>query len=674
MSSSPPPREIGRSSASTLPNRWRDHKVRIKRAMPGVIIVVHGVNDLGANYDALDNGLCVGLNERLEREDLYPNDYTIPAPGEQIVPDPDKVFFRLRNNEKTRSPVIPFYWGYRAHEDDIGKELINGEVVDVHGNRLDRDFAKGGGMFVNATSNIPDMFKGCFNANWMTRIANRSADIAHPLLQAPERRYMVLAIKRLVALVDTIRQIDPDETVTLIGHSQGCLISLAAQAWLKRPADCLILQHPPYGLHEPCVDRLAQSGTEQQTTRARVETLVNLVQKVCASPHPSPILATLNDYSCSNQGEVGYGWRPDQASRPLDPENPESPPAVFAERDNRGKVFLYFCPHDLTVGLFNVGGIGTLGVPDAMRYADELGRSSRWPVLSRLGPRFFQRVWTWRKRGGSIPPVGLPPPYQHQMRLSEEPGYDADSDSGRISPIVGETRTITGEPLVPTYTPDLHHGELPNSAREDPRYVGQIGFDPIEASISITNSKYKPETHTDTRPDLVDREPLPSPQEVEAELNAGKHEGGMTKVHSVERKNGTVYILRDETPDEARQRFQDSTEGIPNSYHSAIVANQEHHRWVTAMDVAIGQGKSLDDPEWRTLLIAMADWRSETTSELKSLTSYKHLPQKVKCLLDASWIYYKKGKFPVKHVPTTPPSPIVSETLAERNASIRNLY
>ena len=39
---------------------------------------------------------------------------------------------------------------------------------------------------------------------------------------------------------------------------------------------------------------------------------------------------------------------------------------VFPERDNRGKVYLYFCPDDTTVALGDVHGIGTYGVPDML--------------------------------------------------------------------------------------------------------------------------------------------------------------------------------------------------------------------------------------------------------------------------------------------------------------------
>ena len=37
------------------------------------------------------------------------------------------------------------------------------------------------------------------------------------------------------------------------------------------------------------------------------------------------------------------------------------------DRDNRGKVYLYFCPEDTTVALENVQGIGWQGVPDVQQ-------------------------------------------------------------------------------------------------------------------------------------------------------------------------------------------------------------------------------------------------------------------------------------------------------------------
>lgn len=243
-------REVSAAIGLLTVSRHTDHPVEVPRDLPGVVILVHGVNDVGVCYQAVEEGLCQGLNERLNRPDLSPNRYRLPEPEEEVVPDPDKIYYRLQKDQKTNSPVIPFYWGYRASSDDVAKELVNGQVVDLHGNRLDRDFAKGGGMFTNATSNIPDMFKGAFNGNLLVRAMDKlGGGDAHPLLSGPERRYMVLAAKRLAALVEALRAVDPDETVTLIAHSQGCLVSLLAQAFLyessARRADCLILNNPP---------------------------------------------------------------------------------------------------------------------------------------------------------------------------------------------------------------------------------------------------------------------------------------------------------------------------------------------------------------------------------------------------------------------------------------------
>lgn len=663
-----PPREIGRSSATTLPNRWRDHPVEVKRALPGVIILVHGVNDLGTHYPALDNGLCMGLNERLDRSDLYPNDYTIPVPGEDAVADPDKIYFRLRVNNRSNSPVIPFYWGYRASEREIGRKRINGEVVDVHGNRLDRDFAKGGGMFANATSNIVDMFGGNFHSSLLVRISDKFSDIAHPLRQAPDRRYMALAARRLAALIDTIRRVDPDETITVVGHSQGCLISLLAQAWTKRPADCLILNHPPYGLHSPPLDTIAQSGGEQQTTHARVETLVNLVKRVCAQAHDAPPLEALLSSSPASKGRTGLRWTPHEGCRPAAPEASDSPYVTFAERDNRGKVYLYFCPHDLTVGLLNVAGIGTLGVPDTISYSIPGQRSEQRPMLSRLGPNFFQRIWTWRDRDGKRCEVGENTPYQHNLRLPDEPGYDASklTSAARWDVQTNALRTITGEALNPSFQPDLHHGELPATRQSDPRYEGRTGFDPIDASIAVTTIR-RNMVHR-VHPELQDRHPLPTPAELAAEMNRGKEEGDRVQVAKLWRqKDGSVLVYREETPQEARKRIQDDPAGMLNSYHSSIIANQEHHRWVTAMDVAIGQGKALDNPALREILIGMADWRvnpGKGSGDPKP--AHSTLSDDVRALVMKTWNYYKVGEFPEFDAPLTPPAAVVKESTDQR--------
>ncbi len=169
-------------------------RVGIPRPMPGIVILVHGVNDVGEAYQNQEKGIIAGLKKRLNRPDFYAHewkDYRITVPG--------------------RSPIIPFYWGYKpvthadyvadqkryrnevgklrdqAHlpldayqEDNEAKKASlgnDGKGVfkyqnDNFGNALDANFAKGGGTFANATTTIPDMLgpgggRGSVSRSWI---------------------------------------------------------------------------------------------------------------------------------------------------------------------------------------------------------------------------------------------------------------------------------------------------------------------------------------------------------------------------------------------------------------------------------------------------------------------------------------------------------------------------
>ncbi|MCK6508273.1 hypothetical protein L6R53_33765, partial [Myxococcota bacterium] len=168
----------------------------------------------------------------------------------KLEADPDAVFFKRSIKLTTYSPVIPFYWGYRDMKSDRNRN-INGQLVDDFDNRLDLDRSKGGGPFANATTNLADMWnRGVSALGGAADAVGR--DPYRPVLAGPGRMYFVLAAQRLAALVSMIRDYDKDETVNIIAHSQGCLVSLLAQAFLmdqgRKPADTLILTHPPYAL------------------------------------------------------------------------------------------------------------------------------------------------------------------------------------------------------------------------------------------------------------------------------------------------------------------------------------------------------------------------------------------------------------------------------------------
>ncbi|MEG1324590.1 MAG: hypothetical protein RSD99_06850, partial [Janthinobacterium sp.] len=79
-------------------------KVKIRRNLPGNIIVIHGVNDVGVSYKAVEHGLCEGLTQRLGRG-FTPASYRMPvaADKDRLDDDPDAVFFKRTIDKDTNS-------------------------------------------------------------------------------------------------------------------------------------------------------------------------------------------------------------------------------------------------------------------------------------------------------------------------------------------------------------------------------------------------------------------------------------------------------------------------------------------------------------------------------------------------------------------------------------------
>ncbi|MDX6021151.1 hypothetical protein SIL08_12810 [Scandinavium sp. V105_16] len=164
-------------------------RVAVPRPMPCIVILVHGVNDVGEAYQNQEKGIIAGLSKRLARTDLYAHGWR-----DFIMMHNEEAQKKIK--EPGRSPVIPFYWGYKpvthadykadqqrykaevsklssqarlpydAYQEDNAKNkaaLGNDEKSpfkfqnDNFKNGLDVNFAKGGGTFANATTCIPDM-------------------------------------------------------------------------------------------------------------------------------------------------------------------------------------------------------------------------------------------------------------------------------------------------------------------------------------------------------------------------------------------------------------------------------------------------------------------------------------------------------------------------------------
>ena len=147
---------VGRGAAITHSNRAGDRPVQVPRDLPGIVIFIHGVNDPGAAYSFVEEGLCQGLNERLSRNDLragsYGAKYQAAARAaasrdagwdDEFLSDPDTYLYqRAEIKGTTNSVFIPFYWGYRAADDEIARVDNPGDVLsrvaDADGNLMTR--------------------------------------------------------------------------------------------------------------------------------------------------------------------------------------------------------------------------------------------------------------------------------------------------------------------------------------------------------------------------------------------------------------------------------------------------------------------------------------------------------------------------------------------------------
>ena len=732
-------RVIVSGTAITMPHKGDVH-VKLPLPLPCITILVHGVNDVGEAYEAQENGLCAGLNARLDRAhgpgphgvgDLVPAKYAMPPPTpeerrkEGIKADPDAVYFRRTAHRNSWSPVIPFYWGSSESagvdphngQPYIKKDNWHGQWTDRYGNRLDKNGSKNGGPFVNATNNLNAMWGDGFNGEVAnsTYIAESQSNPLHNLKKACPRLYMVLAAKRLAMLIKIIRNNESYKNVAinLLCHSQGSMVALTAHAMLaaeggKYSADTLIVQDPPYSFEETMAERFdGVTGSKQQTTQSRIKTLSNIVHYINEKKSSVPPLAELEFPSKVGQGVAGPNWRAGTGAV----QWVSGEKHAFRERDNRGKVYLYFCPLDDTVALMNVQGIGWQGVPDRMRAPDTPKpptvnlSAMRGPpppsdislaVLSALGEGFRQRIFTSREVNNQPLLVGAPPgPYEMRSTAGVWPVTEENSTTGNRAAATkqierGAIRQITGEELHPRVRAVLTIGEA--------GHAGKLAISPIDAKIAIASGKMAFRTNTcviadfrvgarhgaspltaDEIRQLEDR--LPG-QKSNIDVNDVENRLKLLNVDGVDKKTGRLWgTYTTETPNEACARWQND-ETDKNSHHSAIPGNPAHAAGVTAYDLSLGAPVPLWEAEtfYMDYLRKVADWRTDWEDLVKSKDSAsKKLSKYFKtektpgaiALINANNAYYANGGLPLDiakgdEVILPRPILIVSQTVAER--------
>ncbi|AKU14582.1 hypothetical protein AzCIB_4697 [Azoarcus sp. CIB] len=320
--------------------------VLLQPDMPGIIIFVHGVNSEGEWYEAAEQHILAGLNMRLGRNDLTPREW-----------DPDKA--QPKPETSDRSPIIHFFWGYRPQDGEERRWRVPlRDSSDKRRSAWARNYSPrpplywGGGPFQNGCNNLPLLWSplGFRRDVWAALIPidvqKLNPEVDRQLQDAPPRTYYAHAAGRLAGLVRKIRGRFAADTITLIGHSQGTQIVLAALALLEstNQPDCVMLMNGPYAFDAKITDTVAQ-GDDAPTADARRKTFENIVRHF-DSGHRK---LTRELVECLRVGQTADGA----------PWTPSAP----GERDNTGRMYIYFNPHDRVMGSTALQSIGWQGLP-----------------------------------------------------------------------------------------------------------------------------------------------------------------------------------------------------------------------------------------------------------------------------------------------------------------------
>lgn len=593
--------------------------------MPCIVILIHGVNDVGEAYQNQETGIVNGLKKRLSRTDLCAHEWRnyLAIPGQNV---------QKNSSAPGRSPVIPFYWGYKpvTHDDYVADQkryrdevskLSDGAKVpydayqendpkkmaaqgndghnsvkfqnDCFKNALDSHFAKNGGTFANATTNIPDMLGPGSNgmvvaaAGFGTLYAN-GGDYTHPIYHNPHRIYQFFAAQRLADLIRQIRN-EPTtakDVINIVAHSQGTIITMLANMIVKQmgydPVNCTILNHSPYSLESRFSENL-QEG-HHQTTDARQKTFKNFCKLMATQykggSHTENEIADFEDLSVLGGADQNH-WHSDPRFN----------------RNNNGKVYNYFCPDDGTVSLQNIKGFGWRGIEQE---------------ISREIPNLYQRVFYQHGVVGNKPerkPFSMPIKQVGDFKTT--PVMNASYNYQDV--------IVNGEELPETFTfklmgEDNHPDDDPKTC--DTPYEGDINPESPDQNISYsakagvisrTNKANYPVGQYEYRElapgSVLNNEQLTTES---AWLKREVIYGVITGSREYKGKQLTWLKTREELEKEWM-----ATDPVAYSQHSSIVMSEFSPSHAMAFDLAIGQCKAFDYQEgkfWEDLL-HRADWR-----------------------------------------------------------------
>ena len=623
-------------TGASIPADSPAHTFGAPYLMPGTVIFVHGVNSEGEWYKDASKNLATGLNTRLGRGDLT----------ELGMPGAEKRFARdLEDDERKRSPVIPFYWGYSAHKQECLKDCtknVEGTTdvwTDVFGNPLRNDRTWGGGPFANGTTTLQEFWglgfdpihlKGLLNLNVVNPMLGRD------LMTCPERLYYVRAARRLANIVKTIREDFPDEPINIVSHSQGTMVSLCSLFYLDgvRGPDTILLNSSPFRIDTRIFDQAGvAAGLRVESEESRTLTFQNAAYIMAESsrsfkpnPHAPAEFGYLHspkhaydDAVYVRHDPVVEGWEP-MIGASQDLTMPWWKISMHA-RDNRGKIFVNFNPGDRVIGASVIAGIGWRGL--GLEYMDK--------DKFTLGPNVYQRMFS-RNTSINNPAPGSKTNYTIRYYFSSLERYpkntgEADFNQNTIGtptqwkyfnsntdacefrfpsemilrtlPVMGNMRPTVGQPfsdgvyinapLVPT-PPTLDEGfdgallRFDGEANESQKAkASDEAIDDFKEVVEYSPRKRVPDS---------------TPGEVERKDSRGN------------------TIMRYETHKEVETRLRDSIGWriVSPTNHAAILGYSSESggcpvQHVLTYDLTVGPGYAWGDPVYWNYLLDLADWK-----------------------------------------------------------------
>jgi uncharacterized protein YjdB len=467
----------------------------------------------------------------------------------------------------------------------------------------------------------------------------------------PPRPYYVLAALRLAKLVQSLRQKQADVPITIVCHSQGNMIGMAAAFLGDRidmdcVADNYVLCNPPYSLLETNgTEAWSQGGTKDPqghtgrvTSSARRETLAAFFKLVGARAKKHQEVARI-DKRMSNtwHGFTAQGDRDKYGYK------------GSGEASTYGRVTLYCNPHDQVISSKPVQGIGWRGMDkNEIKACDPEGKVFTQRVFAQghdVGVQGDYRYWKDQYNQPEEGSWDFWMPNSPKVRYSVRKGVDANNGDGLATIMTFATAPIA---IIATLILGLRINGLPDKGWTIPikapellpfkpqaKRFGAVSDNFDQGFDAPGDSRDKNRTRDADDPLAGDREinkdhtegtTEPRAKTDTAQGNADSEAGLSYEYHALMRmkaKRAKMYknddqVTAEDDPTSASAEYtawrntQIKTTLAENldthaTDHSTIMTNGMHAEKALAFDVAIGCC-DIREKDLHKLRIA-ADWR-----------------------------------------------------------------